>query len=104
MRIGFMRNAIVSTGVAKSVLPANPFRRAIILCAAHDENACFSTDQNVVSGAGITIPNKDRPYTLTIEQHGDLVQRAWYVIGAGGADRTVSVFEIIEVPDGRNDT
>lgn len=69
----------VGAGAVAQVLPADPYRYALVLSAPASGTCTYSVNQAPGDGEGITFHAGGGPITLGIQEHGDLVRRAWYV-------------------------
>lgn len=69
----------VGAGAVAQVLPADPYRYSLVLSAPASGSCTYSINQAPGDGEGITFHAGGGPITLGIQEHGDLVRRAWYV-------------------------
>lgn len=84
----------VSVGTSSGSLTlAAPNRVAIIIGAPPTNRFTLSLQTTAVLDQGITLYPTQEPLILTVEEHGDLVTRAWTAISAT-ASQSVSVIEV----------
>lgn len=76
--VSFMAIVSIPAGGVRQVLPADPFRYSLTLSAPSSGSLTFSINQNPGDGEGIVFHQGSGPVTLTIQNDGDLVRRAWY--------------------------
>jgi hypothetical protein len=85
---------VTCTTASQAILAGAPSRYALILGAPLSGTITYSTLAGVVSGLGFNITAGADPIKLTIQDEGDIVRQAWFVIGAAGGE-LAAVSEIL---------
>jgi len=95
MRNGIVRTAPISTTAALVIGP-NDQRVALMFSTPSNAGTFYtvSTDPGVTLGGGVNLLPTVGPVTLTIETHGDVVQRPWYGIASSGM-ATIGIIETV---------
>lgn len=86
----------IGAGAVKQVLPADPFRYAIVLSAPSSGSITYSINQNPGDGEGIVFHQGGGPVTLNIQHHGDMVRRAWYAYSVNAVTVAVHTAQMRE--------
>ena len=86
----------VTTAIAQLV-PQATNRVGLTIGCPLTSNVSVSTEGNAgfVSGSGINLMPNTPPWEISLEKHGDLVQKKLYVIGAAAV--TIGIVETFEL-------
>lgn len=68
------------------LVPADPSRLALIIGQPSAGHVVADFGKPPDSNSGIWLSSALPPLILTIQQHGDIVRRAWYAQGSGPAN------------------
>ena len=78
------------TVVSQRVIDQSKHRRTLILFPPPSGTTTFSIRDPVAANVGIVIPASSPPVTLTLDEHGDIVTKAFFAIHSVGG--VVSVY------------
>jgi hypothetical protein len=82
--------AFAGLTTATSIALADPNRVGLLLSASGDLSVAVSLNSGVSQGQGLLLSPGDRPFLITHEQVGVIVQMQWFAIGYGtGSNLTV---------------
>lgn len=84
---------VLTTSTA--LLPAAPNRRAILISGPFTNRFTLSLNSTALLDQGITLYAAGAPLALNVQDHGDIVTRAWTAISATAAQNVtiVSIFD-----------
>lgn len=89
------RIRIVPVGATAFLLTgASESRVGILITPPITGSVTLSNDPDPVSGQGFNLNPGGGPHILHLHDHGDVVQREWYIIGSG-AGLGVGVIEVL---------
>lgn len=74
---------ITLTGTIQPLLAPNAHRKAVLFSPPASGTYTVSPEQTFALGEGLTLTSTSPVLTLTLEQHGTIVQAAWWILASG---------------------
>ncbi len=81
---------------AMQIAGPSPKRVGILFVPANAGRYTISTENVITIDMGPTLQTSGPTIEITIEKHGELVQRAWYGLGSAAGATFAGVIEIFE--------
>jgi hypothetical protein len=91
------QSTTIAAGGTAQVLPADPYRYCVILSPPSSGSITYNIRPNPADGEGLTFHAGSSPLALDIQNHGDLVRRAWFAYSANAV--TVSPLTVSMVKE-----
>jgi hypothetical protein len=89
---GSVKAVVLSTTAGLIIGPSDK-RVTLLFTPARGKRYTVSTDAAVTLDAGLTLFTEAGPLEITLDRHGDAVQKAWY--GVAEAKLTIGLLETV---------
>lgn len=99
-RVAFVIPITVGSGATVQIVGPSKHRVALTLGPVSGGGLIsYSNNKAIINNLGLSFGGGGSPYTLTLEDHGDIIRDAWFANNPGPGAVNGAAIETLEYPD-----